>query len=102
MEEIAEAGRAPLPLSRSTGSTQILIVPLPVIGLVWLPSIGVQYIRLIATVAYQCCVGVLLHLLSTPFVHRPVARVPVPLVAVVRRDAGLVGIVVVRQLLLRI
>jgi len=117
MQEITEAGRAPLPLSRSTGSAQILVVSLPVIRLSWLPSIGVQYIRLIATIVNQRSVGILLHLLrSRPvlvvLVHRPVPRMPVPLIAVCVRSSRrhyyywatrlLVPIGVVGELLLRV
>ena len=116
VQEITEARRAPLPLSRSARSAQILVVPLPVIWLSWLPSIGVQYIRLIATIVNQRSVGILLHLLSPcpvlmVLVHRPVPRMPVPLIAVCRRSTGwhyywatrlLVPVRVVGELLLRV
>ena len=53
VEEVAKSWGAPLPLSGSAGATEVLIVPLPVIRLLVLrlPSIGIQYVRLIGTIA---------------------------------------------------
>lgn len=64
MQEITETGSAPLALSGSTGSAQVLVVSLPIIRLIWLPCIGVQNIRLIAAIGDECSIGVLLHLVS--------------------------------------
>jgi len=65
VKEITEAGGAPLALSGSTGSAQVLVVSLPIIRLIWLPCIGVQNIRLIAAISDKCSIGVLLHLVSS-------------------------------------